>query len=482
MAGLPGAGAAPALQALQGPAAEHARIIAFWTPERRAAAQPRDLVLDENGRAYLKLANGTLQPYGRALADGSAPMAKPGGGGGGGGGDTQPPAISDMSPAAGATIGAGATFSATVTDASGLRSVSFKIQKGTSRAQSFSPTQSGDTWSVSLSGFSDGGWSWVVEAKDKAGLTATSAPVAFTVDTSAGGGGGGGGSGTDSVANDPWTAGGPIQTAAGRIYFEMPTNARRTRWAGYVCSGTVVNDGVGDRSVILTAAHCVYDDANKAFARNVMFIPNQDGTTGAGTDRNCSNDPIGCWTTSFGVVDPDWTTRTFPDNIPWDYAFYVVANSGAYTAGLASTNEALDLAAGSMTVSFDAPAVNDNTVGASSGDFTYGLGYSYSDDPNFMYCADDMTTQGTANWWLPICGLSGGSSGGPWEQASTGGAEVVMSVNSWGYSNGSPGMAGPKLNGGASNAASCLFGIATSTGFGEIPAGDGNAGVAPAGC
>ncbi|HIG40742.1 MAG: hypothetical protein ABGY96_23100 [bacterium] len=34
-------------------------------------------------------------------------------------------------------------------------------------------------------------------------------------------------------------------------------------------------------------------------------------------------------------------------------------------------------------------------------------------DPNFMYCAEDMTTVETANWWLPSCELSGGSSGGP---------------------------------------------------------------------
>ncbi len=48
-----------------------------------------------------------------------------------------------------------------------------------------------------------------------------------------------------------------------------------------------------------------------------------------------------------------------------------------------------------------------------------------------------------------------------------------MSVNSWGY-NGSPGMAGPKLNG---TSASCLFNTAIGTGFGEVPTSDGDAGV-----
>jgi hypothetical protein len=36
-----------------------------------------------------------------------------------------------------------------------------------------------------------------------------------------------------------------------------------------------------------------------------MFIPNQAGTTAGGTDRTCSNDPLGCWVADFGVVDAD---------------------------------------------------------------------------------------------------------------------------------------------------------------------------------
>ena len=279
------------------------------------------------------------------------------------------------------------------------------------------------------------------------------------------------------VTNSNWgTTTGALQRAAGRIYFEMPSNAKRTRWVGYVCSGTVVSDGTANRSIIQTAAHCVYDDANTAFARNVIFIPDQDGTTSGATDRDCSNDPIGCWTTSFGVVDVEYTTRAFPDNSQWDYAYYVVADTGAHTAGRTSAPDALDSAATPITVSFAAPAVGT----ADSSDYTYGMGYSYSDDPNFMYCAEDMGTQGSINWWLPSCGLSGGSSGGPWMQNMTvnNGAQsggVLMSVNSWGYTN-QPGMAGPKLNDGQSTA-SCVFATAKS-GNVASNAGDGNKGIA----
>jgi len=466
------------------PAAErHAGIVEYWTPERRAAAMPRDLVVDSRGLGYLRAPDGSFAPYGHAVAAvdgprGAMPMARPGGGGSS---DTTPPVIGGLDPAANATIGGSKTFSASVTDASGIKSVSFTVQKSGGLPQSFNASSSdGTTWTVPLQGFTDGSWSWYVTAKDngdKGGNTATSAVVSFTVDTGSGGGGGsdpGGGSGGGSgnvVTNAAWD-GGAVQNAAGRIYFEMPANAKRKGpWNGYVCSGTVATDGVGGRSLIITAAHCVYDDANKAFARNVLFIPNQAGTTGTGTDRNCDNDPIGCWTASFGVVDVNWTTRTFPENIPWDYAYYVVNDSGAHSG--AGTATVLDSAAGSLPVSFATPVVD----ASDSKDYTHALGYSYSDDPNFMYCAEDMTTEGDANWWLPSCGLSGGSSGGPWIQPmdTNTGTGPIISVNSWGYTT-APGMAGPKLAE-ESSSALCLFAEAKSVSLlAFVSVADGDAG------
>jgi hypothetical protein len=328
-----------------GRSAEHARIVDFWTPERRALAIPRDLLLDDAGNAFLALPHGGLVPYGRP-ANGRAarpvPMAKPGGGGGGGG--------------------------------------------------------------------------------------------------------------TRTVTNAAWNVQGTLQTAAGRILFVMGGDY-------YVCSGTVVQETAGTRSLILTAAHCIYDDVAKAFATNVLFIPNQDQTTGTGSDLNCSNDPLGCWSPSAAVVDTDWTTRQFPDNIPWDYGFYVVPTSGAHTGPTA--NDSLEAAAGALPIRFTAP-----TTGA----YTHALGYSYSNDPLFMYCAEGLSTNGSANWWLGKCGLSGGSSGGPWIQDSalpTIGSGPVFSVNSWGYTTRS-GMAGPKLN---STSAQCLYNAAQNTSSNATPAG-----------
>lgn len=464
---------------------DKARVVEHWTKERMENAVPRDLVIDSRGLGYMRMPNGFLEPYGHGIAaEANAgdrnPLAKPSNG------DTTPPVISNMDPD-GVTIGSSYTFSAKVTDDSGVKSVSFTIRyPDNSTTQTFSASEgAADIWSVSLQGFSNGDWSWKVVAKDRAskgGNTSSTGWVAFIVDTGGGDGGGGGDTSTDTITNLEWTTGGVVQTAAGRLYFQMPNNSKwKGRWSGYVCSATVVYDGDNtngdDRSVILTAAHCVYDDVNKAFARNVLFIPNQADTTASGTDLDCSNDPLGCWVPSFGVVDDDWTTRTFPDNIPWDYAHYVVSNSGAHTGGTGS--DILDVTAGDMAIDFLAPDVDDGTVGKESADFTHALGYSYSEDPKFMYCAEDMTTVGADNWWLPSCELSGGSSGGPWVQKMGEfgvGDGPVISVNSWGYTN-SPGMAGPKLSG---TSAKCVFETASGTSFSVVSTADGEEGIVPA--
>jgi len=457
-----------------------ARVVEYWTSERRASAIPRDLVIDARGLGYLRKPDGSLEPYGHQIAAENAanspsPNARPSGGVS----DTTPPDITGMNPMDGATIGAVQTFSAVVTDAaSGVKSVSFTIRyPNGSTTQTFNANAGTDgTWSVTLQGFSDGSWSWWVVAKDTAkrgGNIATSAIFNFTVDT--GGSGGPGGNG-DTVTNGTWATDSAVRNAAGRIFFEMPRNSKlKGPWNGFVCSGTVATDGPNNnRSVIITAAHCVYDDVNKAFARNILFIPNQHDTTGSGTDSNCGNDPIGCWAPTFGAVDVNWTTRTFPDNIPWDYAYYAVDDTGAHEPGLNSSSDALDAAAGSLMVSFADVSVDDDVVGSASPDFTHALGYSFSEDPNFKYCAEDMTIEGTANWWLPSCALSGGSSGGPWVQPMSSGSGPIISINSWGFT-GSPGMAGPKLVG---TSASCVFDMAKSDSSVSSSASDGQAGIA----
>jgi hypothetical protein len=422
----------------------------YWTPERVAAAQPRDLVIDARGLGYLRRANGSLSPYGHSVAA-QAHLAAPVGRLGAvpvrsverapatvNASSIFGAAIGSMSPD-GTTVGASATFSVTVTADKSVRSVDMYVGLVGGTKQSFSTSfVGGDTWQANLQGFSDGDWEWyvIVREKGRGRVTTTSETVQFTVSTGGGGGGGGG-----DITNERWTSGGDVQTAAGRILFTMSDG-------NYVCSGTAVTDATTGRSIILTAAHCIYDDVAKDFATNALFIPSQDDGGSDGTDSNCTNDPLGCWSVDHGVVDLNWTTRSFPHNIPWDYGYYVVSDTGAHEGSASS--DALDTAAGTLQVDFTAPVV---------GDLTTALGYSYSDDPNFMHCQEAMSTEGSDNYWLGACDLSGGASGGPWLQPLNGGNGPVISVNSWGYTN-QPGMAGPKLHG---TSAALLFDMAKIT-------------------
>ena len=429
------AGIAPASGAPGGSESAVAARARHWTAARRAAAIPRDMVMDEQGRRYLRGASGRLEPYGH-----STPAPR----------DAAGPAITTTDPANGAALtSAPATLKATVTDVDGVKSVTFTLAKTGATSQTYSATQgTNNVWSAPVS-LADGAWSWTITATDrvkrKGGNVSTKA-VTFTVNS----GGSGGGGGTPTVVADAdWpTTNTDVQKAVGRIYFQMPD--RRGNLVGYVCSGTVATESTAGRSVVITAAHCVYDDVYKVFAQNELFIPNQDATTGTGTDQACENDPVGCWAPSAGVVDTRWTQIAWPDNIPYDYAYYVVPDGSHRGAGGGGALDA-PANAGSLPVSFNAPT---------AGTHTYGIGYSYDQDPNLRYCAEGLAVENDySDWWLGSCELSGGSSGGPWIPGYAGGSRSIASVNSWGYSN-QPGMAGPRLHG---NTASCLFTLAKTT-------------------
>ena len=139
------AGLAVAPAAMAAPSDDRATDVAeHWTPERVAAAEPRDLLVDERGLGYERRGNGRLTPHGHSTAaeipaptavpsanrsePAPTPRAKPSG-------DTAGPSIGAMSPAAGETVGTSATFSATVTDPSGVRSVTFVVTNVRRRQQ-----------------------------------------------------------------------------------------------------------------------------------------------------------------------------------------------------------------------------------------------------------------------------------------------------------------------------------------------------------
>ena len=218
----------------------------------------------------------------------------------------------------------------------------------------------------------------------------------------------------------------------------------------FVCSGTLVQ-GQNDRAIIATAAHCLYDSDTHSFAYNVLVIPAQDDGSGEGSDRDCSNDPNGCFYPTFAAVSKHYKTATFQNSFEYDYGFYVAPdtdpgpNNGPHVHGFDNGgHESIK----PMAISFS---------GVQEGFETHLFGYPAKLDPYFMYSIGEAEASplGNNGPYVDCSGLTGGASGRPWTQADTSsGTLVVHSVNSWGWGNGNPGMGAPPFNTGG---AQCLF-------------------------
>lgn len=244
-----------------------------------------------------------------------------------------------------------------------------------------------------------------------------------------GGGGGGGGDGTGFTTGASWNAGGDIKERTGKVYFEMGGGA-------YVCSGTVATDSRTGYSLVLTAAHCAYDETNEAFATNWLFIPDFDESP----TFTCANTQYGCWTASALVVHEGYATAGgFNTQATLhDFAFAVVGPGGK------SGTAQLDATVGSYPV----VVPGFTAVGQTSYAFGYPAAGKYKGN-DLVYCAGSIFEDpynDELTWGLP-CKMTGGSSGGPWlssfDTSTTDGG--LSSLNSYGYS-GVSAMHGPKFN------------------------------------
>lgn len=277
------------------------------------------------------------------------------------------------------------------------------------------------------------------------------------------------------VRDKDWPHGGVVQLSTGRIMFYFDDHP-------YVCTGTVLEDTPNDRTVILTAGHCVYQyrpghQGGGRFAEHALYIPNQVDTRSKKSNGVCTDDPLGCWIPAFGVVHYEWTTKSFPDSVPWDFAYYVIPNDpashegGFIHEGQPNLSKVLDDIVEPMPIDFNW-SNNDGPHMNLPGELIHGLGYSFNMDPAFRYCAAPMKTKfgidEYENLWLDICEMTGGSSGGPWmKDVDSSGRGTVISVNSWGYG-GSPGMAGPNFNTASGGHAECLLERAKGARFEDV--------------
>jgi Trypsin-like peptidase domain len=239
------------------------------------------------------------------------------------------------------------------------------------------------------------------------------------------GGGGGGG----AVTGASWTAGGDILARSGKVFFTMSGGR-------YVCSGSVADDSRDDFSLVLTAAHCAFDEAEEEFATNWMFIPAYD----TAPTESCTQAAYGCWTARALVVHDGFASAGGfnHDATVHDFAFAVVED-GQVKSGV---DPVLDEAVGSYPLS---------TSGVNAGNKLYAFGYPAAQKykgKELTYCAGNVFTDqyNEDDTWGMACGMTGGSSGGPWLSGFEGSNPALSSLNSYGYQ-GLANMYGPMFNG-----------------------------------
>lgn len=245
------------------------------------------------------------------------------------------------------------------------------------------------------------------------------APAKATPRAKPGGGGG-------AVTGASWTKGGAIVQRSGKVVFTMGGT-------DYVCSASAVNDTRSTYSLVLTAAHCAYDEVAKAFATNWTYIPSFD----TAPTYTCSATTYGCWT-AVGLVVHSGYANAGSFNTQATIHDYAIAIVGA--GGKSGTQ--LD-ALGSYAIGYPAISTGNKVhafgypaAGRYKGkDLTYCAGNTFNDQYN-----DDAT-------WGIACNMTGGSSGGPWlggfDEAT--GIGTLTSLNSYGYS-GLSNMYGPKFD------------------------------------
>jgi hypothetical protein len=241
------------------------------------------------------------------------------------------------------------------------------------------------------------------------------------------------GAGGGGITGASWPNGtGKVYRATGKVLFTMGTSQ-------YVCSGTSLsNSRGGTDGVVLTAGHCAYDETARRFATNWLFVPQFDSNP----TFTCGSTAYGCWTAKALVVNNGFASAGGFNNqaIQYDWAFAVVGGGGK-TAG---ANVDLDSAVGNF--SHQASEMQPTTVASA---FGYPAAQKYHGS-DLVYCQGPTTRDsnpGTNNYKL-ACGMTGGSSGGPWFSGfdATGDAGVIRSLNSYGYS-GQSYMYGPIFNG-----------------------------------
>ena len=240
-----------------------------------------------------------------------------------------------------------------------------------------------------------------------------------------------------AVAGSEWLNGkGTIYRATGRVLFA--TNASDpTKTQYWICSGAVVTDQNLNASIVLTAGHCAYDQANHVYVQNWLFIPQFDSQPDL---WDCGNTAYGCWTADQLFVHSGFAGQSGFNQTAslYDWAFAVVHAGGKNGAQL-------DQTVGSFPIAF-ASYASRTAVSA----FGYPAAGKYAPGNELVYCSGSLSSDffNFNRTYALTCDMTGGASGGPWLtsfNSNTGDSGVLSSVNSYRYSFSSA-MYGPKFN------------------------------------
>jgi hypothetical protein len=200
------------------------------------------------------------------------------------------------------------------------------------------------------------------------------------------------------VTGAHWEGGGLVQATTGFVLFE-------NRGGLWVCSGAVIDDRTSrdDRSLIVTAGHCVFDQGDDTFHDMWMFVPDHDSAPGL-LAEGCAATRYGCWTAASFVVAQEYAERGYDAVSAGHDVGIVVAGPGGHQG------RALDATVGSHRLAAD-PIAEGTDVWS----FGYPFFSPYQGD-SLVYCRGSAvpdTWYVGASMGIP-CDMTGGSSGGPW--------------------------------------------------------------------
>ena len=234
-------------------------------------------------------------------------------------------------------------------------------------------------------------------------------------------------SGGGTVTGASWTSGGPVVQKTGKVLFTMAGG-------NYVCSAANLTDSRTGYSLVMTAGHCAYDEAARAFATNWTYVPSFD----TAPTFTCANSQFGCWTARALVVHQGYASAgSFNTQATiHDFAVAVVGPGGKNGTTQLDSLGTYGAAYPAISTGGSVHAFGYPAAGKYHGnDLTYCAGPTFNDQYN-----------GNATWGI-ACNMTGGSSGGPWIAgfASNGASGTLTSLNSYGY-NGISNMYGPKFN------------------------------------